>query len=250
VVLANSLTEREKVMLRRWFCDAGGGAWVVVAVAMLGMSLIATAATPAQAVTFDLTSCHVDGGCGTQTSFGTVTLTQNGASVDFVVLLAGGNRFVQTGSADQQLFKFNGAAGAGNIINEATANPLNAVPGGLQGFAGAFNQPVTGNFGFGIACATDPCNGGSTPVFTGLTFTVTNSTIAQLTVPNNLGNIFVADVLIASNGLTGPVDVTGGVIPEPTTLLMVGTALVGLGGAWRRRLSQKARLRNATASAV
>ena len=228
-------------MLRRCSGYAAGGTWVVVAVAILGMALVA-AATPAQAVTFDLTSCHVSGGdCGGQTSFGTVTLTQNGANVDFVVSLAGGNRFVQTGSADQQLFKFNGAASAGNIINEATANPLNAVPGGLQGFAGAFNQPVTGNFGFGIACATDPCNGGSTPVFTGLTFTVTNATIAQLTVPNNLNNLFVADVLIASNGQTGPVDVTGpGVVPEPTTLLMVGTALVGLGAGWRRRVSKKA----------
>ena len=29
-------------------------------------------------------------------------------------------------------------------------------------------------------------------------------------------------------------------VPEPTTLLMVGTALVGLGAGWRRRLSKKA----------
>src|SRR5262245_56760496 len=99
--------------------DYAAGAWFAFGVAMLWLTLIATA-TQVQAVTFGLTSCHVDGGCGTQTSFGTVTLTQNGASVDFVVSLAGGNRFVQTGAADQQLFKFNGAGGAGNIINEAT----------------------------------------------------------------------------------------------------------------------------------
>src|SRR5215831_20339070 len=128
---------RRKVMLGRRFGYVAGG-WIVFALAIFGVALIVSV-TPAQAVTFDLTSCHVDGGCGTQTSFGTVTLTQNGANVDFVVSLAGTNRFVQTGAADQQLFKFNGASGVGNIINEATANPLNAVPGGLQGFAGAFN---------------------------------------------------------------------------------------------------------------
>jgi hypothetical protein len=232
-------------MPNRRFGYAAGGSWVAFAVATLGLALIATA-TPVQAVTFDLTSCHVPGGCGTQTSFGTVTLTQNGASVDFVVSLAGGNRFVETVLADQQLFKFNGPGVAGNIINEATANPLNAVPNGLNGFAGSFNGDSTGNFGFGIACVQQPdCNGGSTPIFTGLTFTVTNATIAQLTVPNNFGNLFVADVLIASNGNTGPVDVTGPrVVPEPVTLflLMVGTAFARLGGAWRRRQSQKAGL--------
>jgi hypothetical protein len=228
-------------MLRGRFGYAAGGASIVFAVATLGVALIATA-IPAQAVTFDLTSCHVDGGCGTQTVFGTVVLMQDGANVNFAVLLAGGNRFVETGAADQQLFKFNGAAGAANITNTTTLFPPNAVGGGLQGTAGAFNGDGTGNFGFGVACAIPAnCNGGSTPVFTGLAFTVTNATIAQLTVPNNLGNIFVADVLIASNGLTGPVDVTGaGVVAEPTTLLMVGTALVGLGGAWRRRRSQRA----------
>jgi len=243
--------EWEKSMRRGRFGYAAGGAQIVFAVAVLGVALIATA-TPAPAVTFDLTSCHVSRpgvigvDCGTQTNFGSVMLQQSGANVDVSVSLAGGNRFVETAAADQQLFKFNGAAGAANITNTTTLFPPNAVAGGLQGTAGAFNGDDTGNFGFGVACAISAnCNGSSTPTFNGLAFTVTNATIAQLTTPNNLGNIFVADVLLASNGLTGAVDVTGetgSVVPEATTLLMVGTALVGLGGAWRRRQLQKARL--------
>ena len=219
-----------------------GGGSMVLATVLLGVALIATA-TPAQAVTFNLTSCHVDGGCGTQSVFGTVTLTQNGANVDFDVELAGGNRFVQTGSADFQLFKFN-ATGvvATDIVSEATKNPLNAVTGGLAGNAGAFNGDGTGDFGFGISCAVaDNCKGGSTPTFTGLTFTVNSASISDFLTANNSGNLFVADVLIASNGFTGPVDASpGSVVPEPTTLLMVGTVLVGLGAAWRRRRSQRA----------
>jgi len=33
--------------------------------------------------------------------------------------------------------------------------------------------------------------------------------------------------------------VSTAVVPEPTTLLMVGTALVGLGAGWRRRQSRR-----------
>ncbi len=44
------------------------------------------------------------------------------------------------------------------------ANPLNAVAGGLQGSAGAFNGDGTGNFGFGINCViASNCNGTSAP---------------------------------------------------------------------------------------
>src|SRR5262249_1602785 len=85
------------------------------------------------------------------------------------------------------------------------------------------NGDGTGNFTFGINCPT--CGNGPTGFGGAINFTVNNATIADITAPNNLGNIFVADVL-APNGNTGPVDFSA--LPEPSTLLLLGGGLIGL----------------------
>ncbi|HEV8533167.1 MAG TPA: hypothetical protein VGT00_17215 [Methylomirabilota bacterium] len=77
----------------------------MVAFGFAVLGLIA-AAPSAQAVTFDLTEDHCSGGCGSP-PFGTVTLTQNGTTVDVTVDLSGTNAFVKTGAADDMAFKFN-----------------------------------------------------------------------------------------------------------------------------------------------
>jgi hypothetical protein len=77
---------------------------------------------------FTLTSCHISGGCGTATSFGTATLTQSGTSALFDVVLNSGNRFVETGSGGGQLFLFNDTISVSTITN---ALPLFAT--GLAG---------------------------------------------------------------------------------------------------------------------
>jgi hypothetical protein len=201
----------------------------VVAVLILGAALMAV---PAEAIVFDLTSDHCTGGCGTP-PFGTVTVTQSGTTVDITVDLATGITWAKTGAADFEEFKFNAT---GVVLGDITVDQTFAGQT-LAAETGAFNGDGTGNFSFGIACTT--CGNGALAITSDIVFHVANATIADLTAPNNLGNIFVADIFSSATGNTGPVDVTGpGVVPEPTTLLMVGTALAGLGAAWRRRRSQ------------
>jgi hypothetical protein len=186
---------------------------------------IAVSSAPfARAISFDFTSDHVTGGAGTP-PFGTVTLTQNGANVDFNVTLAAGYQFVLTGSADSQYFKFNGAPSVASITNITQNNPK----GTLFGDTGPFNGDGTGNFSFGITSALG--NGAGPSAFAGpIVFTVTGATIADLTQPNNLDQLFVADIL-APNGNTGPVDAS---IPDGgATVMLLGAALGALGMARR-----------------
>ena len=118
-----------------------------------GTGLLSSAA---QADTFNLTSCHLSGGCGTATQFGTVTLTQSGTSVNFDVVLNSGNRFVETGAGGDSLFVFNDSISGSTITGiTATLNGANvAIPGGLTGLTN--QSPIqadgTGTFTAQVFC--------------------------------------------------------------------------------------------------
>jgi hypothetical protein len=188
------------------------------------------AANSARATSFDLTSDHCTGGCGTP-PFGDVTLLQNGTTVDITVHLNSPNFFVKTGSADFMAFKFNatGVTTGDITVDQNAPKPLAAE-------SGAFNGDGTGNFGFGIDCPT--CGGGASDQFNSdIIFHVANATIADLTAPNNLGNVFVADIISSAEfggtGNTGPVDATvprNGVPDGGATAALLGLSLAGLAG--------------------
>ena len=187
---------------------------------------LAVLVNSAQAVSYDFTSDHITGGGGPP-PFGSVTLTQDGTSVDFNVSLVNNNVFVKTGAGDFMYFKFNGT---GVALADIVIDNQNFPGFTLSGATGAFSGDGTGAFAFGIT--SDHGNGGSPPTYTGpILFHVINSTIADFTTPNAGGYVFAADILATATGNTGPVAATTpNTVPDGgSTMMLLGSALGGLG---------------------
>jgi hypothetical protein len=194
--------------------------------------LVAAAVAPANAapIVYDLTSDHCSGGCAPAgTIFGTVSLNQNGTTVDVTVDLANGFSFAKTGSVDFQSFLFSGVGVAIGDITVDARSPVEAKA------AGPFTASGIGTYGFGINCPScgNGLSGASATNTADLVFHVASATIADL-IPAS-GSPFAADIgniTVGSNfnGQTGPIDASlhTTATPEPITSGLVGTGLIGL----------------------